>query len=132
MTAASAACMPLAANAAAMKRARSSWRTRIGSTVAYFTGFPVDWTHCRAASARTVRASIRAGNPLSARSRGGSRGAGARAPHRKVGVEPVAHDRPDALVVLRECEVVEAAEQMQLGRLPGAPEQLDRLLRRCH
>src|SRR5262249_20367806 len=44
--------------------------------------------------------------------------------------QPVPHHAPDPRIVLAEQEVVDLAEQVQLGRLAGALEQLDRLLGR--
>src|SRR5262249_10288670 len=47
---------------------------------------------------------------------------------RKIAIEPAAQEIPDARVALAEHEMIGAADEMQLGRLPGALEQLDRLL----
>src|SRR5262249_51787828 len=41
---------------------------------------------------------------------------------RKIGVEPAAQEIPDAGVALAEHEMIGAADEMQLGRLPGALE----------
>ena len=52
--------------------------------------------------------------------------------HREIVAEPVAQQVPHAGVALAEHEMVGVAEQVQLGRLAGALEQLDRLLGRRH
>src|SRR5271170_2278585 len=51
---------------------------------------------------------------------------------REILVEPVAQQRPDPRRILREQEMIEPAEQMQLAGLAGALEHFDRLLGRRH
>src|SRR5215475_2879427 len=82
-------------------------------------------TRAAAPSMLSARTSVRMKAPLTARSRPVSLH-----PCRKVLAQPIAHNAPHPGVVLPEQEVVDLAEQMQLGGLLGVLEQLDRLLGR--
>src|SRR6516162_7869940 len=42
----------------------------------------------------------------------------------EISIEPIAQQGPNACRILREKEMIETAEQMQLGRLPGALEHI--------
>src|SRR5689334_4297890 len=105
MIAASSAAIPLATKAATMNCARSAWATRI---LFLLTQLP---------SAGRLD-----GVGISTR----------RNDRRKIIFQPIVYDAPDAGVVFRKHEMVEAAEQMQLGRLTGALEHFDRLFGRGH
>src|SRR5690242_4623411 len=85
------------------------------------------WALTSAAAPRKLSAStaVRTKAPLTARSRSVRLYS-----CRKVLAKPIAHNAPHPGVVLPEQEVVDLAEQMQLGRLVGMLEQLDRLLGR--
>src|SRR5438477_12535049 len=98
MIRASASAMPRAANAAATKRSRSSWWTRIFARLT---------------------------NGLSS---GGAGPAGAHGRRLgEIVVQPMAHYAPHPRIVFCEQEMVDVAERMQLGRVAGRSEQLDPL-----
>src|ERR1041385_1868433 len=100
---ASSGAIPFATKAAMMNRARSLWLTKAGVLL---TQFPSP-DRLDGVGTHVSRSS-----------------------HRKIGLQPVAYDAPYAVIVFRKHEMVEVAEQMQLGRLTCALEHFDRLLGR--
>src|ERR1700736_1575553 len=105
MILASCAAIPLAAKAAMMNCARSPWLTK---TRVLLTQFP--------SAGRLHRGGLN----------GSCSGRG------KIGFQPIAYDAPHAIIVFRKHEMIDAAEQMQFGRLIRALEHFDRLLGRRH
>src|SRR6266699_4155990 len=105
MIVASSAAIPLATKAAMMNCVRSLWLTKTGVLL---TQFP---------SAGRLHSG---GLNVSCSGRG------------KIAFQPIAYDAPHAIIVLRKHEMIDAAEQMQFGRLTRALEHFDRLLGRRH